>query len=832
MFHMAACINNTFHSHLPIYIKSRLIIAGWNMNFLKILISAFFVTALSTIISVMTPSGEAHAAYLGWCETTDDKISLTSSSVSPNPIYLGESTNLTANFYAKSHGSGYYSFSSNSSSTYRYAARTAYNIYPNWLGTAGSNFSFTMYTHRTSGKKKGQVDSCTVSKYVSKQVTRVGPQKVNITRSPVIDGNHYPWNSDVTFGFQVTRAGGDGYPWRTIGGQVKFKVNDMVYSASVNSNGYASANVATKNLFFSTGNTSCGSGSWVACRSTYWNRGTGSPYIASDLNHWNGVNIMKDIEYVPSGVSTYFQGDTNSKTTRVILDSPKQVSDGSLWSTALSNNSSGSMANGLSKAGITSYYAKMWDPSDEYRYSIEGSTGTWRILERLDSGAYSWYVVPATSATTQEDQRRGNYTAYLVNCEPEGGGKIRYSWYDYGQSGYFSDSSYNAMMINKNKTFNLKPASEGAFDGDWAYDGPPKLLGIDLSYDDWDIYKKFPSIGLRQNWPGSSVLGCDYPASPWVGSHQITISQPGTQYDAKVGKHIYSTDMTVSLNLLRVEKPAPQQWARLLKASPVYVYVKGPQNKTISTTCHGNGNQCNYVSLGKFTTPGDYTIQAYWGGNNVFTSKYSNTLTFRVYQVFGCNPSLTSKTMSVGPAVTNSGTKTWYGNATNATIVRSGDSIPVDYPTISQSDFVGVVDWRTPPPGRYQFEGRTYLTTGSNPSGAEEVRLYSNPSKTPEYPRGTTQTNPRNAAFGEGANYFMNGAEPADINNWVSFYWPSAIIDGNRQNVRLEREIGVYAYAFRPGATGGLPDFDLHVCTGGKTVKSAPLYIINSQLSQ
>lgn len=831
------------------------------MKFLKLLIVGLLLGLVATVAMLLLPSNKAEAA-IQYCSTWNDKVSVNYHYVSPTSVYAGQQVNAYARFDTKfkSDGSGRYIFDSTDR---MYLYQNKYGITANpagwgWMGSwANIDLSWGGFIVNEYDNDNNLVNQCRIkwSAIPTHDIAIIkSAQYINVGKPKIYTG--YKWNDYVDVKVYVSSSDPSYQPQGEITMDF-YGAPDIVHKlrASVSGN-YATVRIPREWIAFNVFDQgSCaGTGNfwdWAAfwdsaesCSSSFWK---GTSYIRNNQRYMKGVNRISSVDFRTYNPNIWrdntgnWAGKPGDAGTWQMGYPTQPRSSSELWNTAVAN---GGQNDGLSVAGTTT--KTLTTRLNAACAKSSSSCNGWTSYGKYGSGSYAWYALKVNSLNhsgSGYSSLNSNY-AYFINCEPEGGGRVTFKYYDYGQSTW-TDYMYDRMRTNKDKTFNVGNPFGGRGNGTTPSNGILEGFGVDgISSDRWDVAGGITGIyghalggwlstangsEWSQNW-GNYVgeLGngtCAYPyPSAWMPSN-ISISLPASQYAPSVGTYVYSTVMPVSLENLSVMGGSGADY-RALNASPVTINVTGPNGRSRTTNCHAGATTCINTAIpgGPFTAPGDYSVQACWNGqtspgvySRVFYGGCSNVVSFRVYQTFACDfPENAPNNITIGP---DSQGQVITGDNTNSPkIIRSGDKILVTYPNVTLSNFKGLVATPSPPAGELQIKGRTRIATGSNPYANSDVRLYNASQNEIDANRSGLEWN--------------NGNEISNPVNYISYYWPSAISSSGRGSIQIERRIWVWATAFDPTQPITSPPVTQYwSCNTTDMPHSAWIQIINSQLN-
>ena len=809
-------------------------------HILRIFFGSIVATLALTMLAMVLPNNAANA--ISNCATFDDKFYTSSVGAYPSSAYAGDTVTVTSVIKTKAwaSGNGYYSFSSSGGNvswkTTSYISKNASVVQARYgLGTATIyNSGFTIYSYRNNGTLSNSCFVPYATKSYTANINIIPPVKPSVSWSISKQGSTHRWNDSITVYFNLSNSASGLLDFDLYGYSRGAGATIPIDNVPIN-NGSGSVTLPSSMLSFNVFDAECANaGGWFwdsqqSCSSTYWNN-AGTTIVSNANRYLHGSNGISSIDYRSSDTRRWYNNTGNASGypgagLTWTLQSPIQVSDSSLYPTAVANGDPN--IGGISKAGTISKTLPRISSSSCAKNQI--SCDGYLAYAKIGNGSYAWYALPMNNYATQ---------AFFINCEPEGGGNVTFNYYDYGQADY-NGSFYNTMMTNKDKTFNIKQpmSAEGYLGG--SQNGI--LSGFPKSTDRWDTVLNqgsswLPGIGFNnpntfsQNWGNYlNTMGnpsCGYPrASAWMPS-TTTISLPQSQWNDTAGKYVFSTVMPVKLATLEVRGGSGAD-NRTLYANPITIEVVGPPGRSRTTPCQSAAVACSNIAIpgGAFTTPGDYQVRACWGGqtspgvqSRVFLPSCSGYISFKVYQTFACDfPENSTNNITIGPDA--QGQVITGNNTSGPKIVRSGDKILVTYPNVTINNFKGLVDVPAPPAGSPQIKGRTRIVSGSDPYANSDVRLYDASGNEINSNRGGLEWN--------------NNIEIANPINFISYYWPSSLSAGGRASIQIERRIWVWATAFDPTQPNTSPPVtQWWSCDTTDTPHSAWIQIINSQLSQ
>lgn len=808
-----------------------------------------------TVLMLVMPTSNADALPSGesYCKrSTGTFISINSTWTNPGSVYLSEA----ATGYVRISANNGYSFDRRNGSNY--ATRSAYDSYIgenqvvrravgkfitiDVFRISIPSFDIKVYSDTSNSSCWVNVGSQTAEGTVNK------PENIDLSWS--VSGGR-AWNDPVTVTFRVTNKDGSG-PTPT--GEINFDysgIREGIQYDRIPINGVRSVTIPSNVVSFSAFDRGCRGGSiWdfvfggniLYCSSTWFGTQlTPDPYpINQSTKFLTGHNAIAYVEFITgnryiwnggSEANPWNPGDKAESIWQ--MNSPTQSSN--LFGTASSNTSG---IPNVSKAGTIEKNIPRINKSCVNSSTCDG----WKPYTKYSNGSYAWYALRANNFSYKSSGNIVN-SAFFLNCEPEGNGRVSFQYYDYGQGVYDPYMYKQYMMNNKGQSFNLKDPAHGLHS---VYE-TGILGGFDnynsASNDRWDIILPATNpwgeaLSTQQNfvtmmhvvqrWGGGTAPSCVYPSPrAWLPS-TTTMTLPSSQFIN--GRYIFSTAMPVSLGSLDVRGGSGAD-NRTLPANPVTIQIRGPINRDVNVYCLSSANPSNCVrqAVTRLTTAGDYTIRACWNGgvtgggvHRIFTGSCSGTISFRVYETFSCDfPETPANNITIGPDAQGQVFSGVQGGTPQ--IVRSGDKIRVTYPNVTLANFKGLVSVPSPPAGEPQIKGRTRIADGSNPTSSSDVRLYDASGREIDPGRGNSLE-------------WNDGIEIANPVHFISYYWPSAITASGRASIQIERRIWVYATAFDPakGATAP-PDTQYWSCSsvGSRDIPhSAWIQIINSQLNQ
>lgn len=834
------------------------------MKKIYLIVSIILASFVMSIFASLITASPAYAKnqFLGDCKNQDNKYYTKSVQIDPNSAYVGDTVRFTVKI-AVYNGYSFVKWPGWNTVTLTQGTRTV----PSWKwGFPPGGFNLSVDTGRILMKSDTTGDTCWVN---NKTITGTGwyappqPTAVNYTTNY----NSGRWDTDVTVNFRVTHmVNGSTYK---LNGTVNFYYYGKDYlipEQAPISNGYGSITIPRSHVVFTVCNRNWQpSAPWdmilknslVSCDST-WFLGSnmyktgwidaligvkpGQINLTYATKYMSGLNGIAGIAFTPNEPLRWLPS-LNAIPHGFVIDTPG--TDSQTWGGA--NGAPG--LTGVSRAGEDSRNLQRLDKACAQSATSTTLCNGWKPYEgkKYGSGAYAWYALRINNFANQ--------TAYYINCEPEGGGRVKFKYYDYGQGAYNASFYDNTLMTHKQQgiRFNLEPPAMSSL--------TPSATGIlggfegGSSPDRWDILKPARDTGSfwpvvitggftsvfsltpdgfnrYQNWGNyTGELGnasCVYPyASAWLPS-TTTLSLPSSQIVN--GQYLFSTAMPVRLGSLDVRGGSGAD-NRTLPATPVRIELRGPENVNVSVYClsGGNSSACINQAVRTMRVPGDYTIRACWTGgvvgggvHRIFTGSCSNTVSFKVYETFACTfPEDAANNITIGPDAQG---QTITGNSGGSPkIVRSGDKIRVTYPNVTTNNFKGLVSVPAPPAGNPQIKGRTRIVAGSNPFESSDVRLYKVSGGS------TVEINSNRGSSLE----WNDGIETANPVHYISYYWPSAQTASGRASIQIERRIWIWAQAFDPRQPATSPPVtQWWSCDTSDSPHSAWIQIINSQLDK